>query len=77
MTPGKLYISKKSAFHIWEDESYSKHIGYLSTDIPFIFIEFINLTTSIKDIRILTAEGNLGVIHSSYLNRDSFQEVKE
>lgn len=73
MIPGKLYVSKKLVFHIWEDESYGKHIGILNTDIPFIFIEF----TTMENVRILTTDGTVGVIHSSYKNRDSFQEIKE
>jgi len=77
MIPGKLYISKKLAFHIWEDDSYGKHIGVLNTEVPFILVEFVNLSNSLEDMRILTTDGTVGIIHSINANREFFQEVKE
>ena len=41
MIPGKLYVSKKYVYHIWEDSTYSRHLGLLKEDEPFVCIEFI------------------------------------
>lgn len=79
MISGKLYVSKKYVYHIWQDSTYSRHLGLLKEDEPFVFIEFINNTKSslTEDTRILTTDGIIGFIHSGDRNTNFFEEVIE
>lgn len=78
MIPGKLYVSKKYFFHIWEDYAYHRHLGLLKIDEPFMYIGCINNTkSSLTDKRILTTDGIIGVIHTGDININFFEEIKE
>ena len=80
MIPGKLYVSKKYIYHIWQDSTYSRHLGLLKEDEPFVCIEFIinNTKSSLtEDTRILTTDGIVGFIHTGDRNTNFFEEVME